>query len=386
MRILHIGSGNLYGGVEVLLVTLARLHGYCPRMTQEFALCFPGRAHDELAVTGVATHLLGAARLSRPWTVWRCRRRLRDLLKQIRYDAVICHGSWSLALFAPVIRNAGVALVMWLHDAPGQRLHWLERLAQRHSPDRTIANSDYTLATLPRLFPRGQGERIYCPVEFTKREITAQTRAATRAAYGADAQSVVLLQVGRWDPYKGHLLFMEALSQLAHVPGWVCWQAGGVNSPGEERYFQIVQEAARRHGLEDRIRFLGFLSNQTELPRVLAAADVYCQPNVHAEPFGITFIEAMMARLPVVGTSLGGPKEIVDESCGILVAPDDAPALAGALASLIGNRELRERLGRGGPERARGVSDPADRIEQLANLFAALLAPMPTAEESLCKR
>ncbi len=92
IRVLHVNSGNLYGGIEVLLVTLARLRGLCPEMAPEFALCFPGRTHDELAAAGVPVHALGGARISRPWTVWRSRRRLREVLKQGRFDAVICHG------------------------------------------------------------------------------------------------------------------------------------------------------------------------------------------------------------------------------------------------------------------------------------------------------
>ena len=57
------------------------------------------------------------------------------------------------------------------------------------------------------------------------------------------------------------------------------------------------------------------------------AADLYCQPNAAAEPFGLTFIEAMYAGLPIVGTRLGGPAETVDASCGVLVEPGDIAGL-----------------------------------------------------------
>ena len=54
---------------------------------------------------------------------------------------------------------------------------------------------------------------------------------------------------------------------------------------------------------------------------MMAAADIYCQPNLTAEPFGITFIEALHSRLPVVATALGGTREIVDESCAFSSLP-----------------------------------------------------------------
>ena len=48
VRILHLHSGNLYGGVETLLVTLANLRRLCPTMEPHFALCYEGRLSDEL--------------------------------------------------------------------------------------------------------------------------------------------------------------------------------------------------------------------------------------------------------------------------------------------------------------------------------------------------
>ena len=49
------------------------------------------------------------------------------------------------------------------------------------------------------------------------------------------------------------------------------------------------------------------------VPRLMAAADIYCQPNTTPEPFGIAFVEALAAGVPVVTTAMGGPLEIVDD-------------------------------------------------------------------------
>ena len=67
MRVLHLYSGNLYGGIEALLVTLAREGGEAVR--HEFALCFPGRLRDELAAGGVPVPPWSP---SRPWTPTGC--------------------------------------------------------------------------------------------------------------------------------------------------------------------------------------------------------------------------------------------------------------------------------------------------------------------------
>src|SRR2546422_5237601 len=56
MRVLHVSSGNLYGGIETLLLTLARHRNLCPGLDQHFALCFEGRLSEELAAVGARVH------------------------------------------------------------------------------------------------------------------------------------------------------------------------------------------------------------------------------------------------------------------------------------------------------------------------------------------
>ena len=91
MRVLHIHAFRSYGGLETLLVTLARYRNCCPEMEPEFALCFGGRLENELVAAGAQVHMLGEYRLRRPLSLWRARRRLAALLRQRRFDAVICH-------------------------------------------------------------------------------------------------------------------------------------------------------------------------------------------------------------------------------------------------------------------------------------------------------
>src|SRR5262249_41106227 len=93
LRVLHCSSGNLYGGVETLLVTLAQQAA--PGVRPEFALCFEGRASAELRAVGADVHWLAPVRFSRPWTVWRARRALRRLLAARPFDVVVCHGPWT---------------------------------------------------------------------------------------------------------------------------------------------------------------------------------------------------------------------------------------------------------------------------------------------------
>lgn len=371
MRVLHLHAGNLYGGVETLLATLAQRRDLCPEMQPEYSLCFEGRLSRELAQAGVPPHLLGEVRLLKPWSAWRARRRLRELLAQQRPDAAISHNCWSHVLFAPVLRAARVPVLFWAHDAYGGR-HWLERWARRTPPDLVLANSRYTEATIGRLFPDVRGEMLYYAL--TPRSVHQHdvVRRQLREELQTPPQATVILQVSRLERWKGQRLHLEALGRLRERPDWVCWLAGGAQRPHEAVYLAELQAQARALGIAERVRFLG---QRADVPNLLAAADIFCQPNTGPEPFGIVFVEALYAGLPVVTTAQGGPVEIVDESCGILVPPGGSAALADSLQRLLEDRPLRHALGAGGPARARQLCDPATQINKVAAVLRGIIKP-----------
>jgi glycosyltransferase involved in cell wall biosynthesis len=137
---------------------------------------------------------------------------------------------------------------------------------------------------------------------------------------------------------------------------------GGAQRPSEATWLASIRDAARSCGVDDRTRWLG---QRDDVPQLLQAADIYCQPNLAAEPFGVVFVEALRAGLPVVTSALGGAPEIVDETCGVFTAPGDAHGVAAALRQLIDDSGARRRKSARGPARAAAVSDPATQIQRL---------------------
>jgi glycosyltransferase involved in cell wall biosynthesis len=359
VKVLHLYSGNLYGGIERLLVTMARLRHLVPELEPEFALCFRGRVWDELTEAGVPVHDLGPVRFSRPWTLWRARRRLRQLLRQRNYAAVVCHACWPHAAFAATARAAGTRLVTWIHDALSGA-SWVERGAARTRPDLAIANSRFTAGTVAAVFPGVPVEVVYLPVEVTPVEDRETLRRVVRAELDTPADATVILQASRLERWKGPAVFVEALGRLRDVPGWVGWLAGGPQKAGEATFYAELQQRAAALGLTDRLRFLG---QRTEVARLMAAADIYCQPNTGPEPFGLAFVEALASGLPVVSTAIGGACEIVDDSCGVLVPPNSAGAAADALRKLIADPSRRRTLGAAAPARASALCEPSKQLK-----------------------
>jgi glycosyltransferase involved in cell wall biosynthesis len=367
MRLLHVHSGNLYGGVETMMLTLVRQRAHAPSIAPEFALAFDGRLAAELRETGVPVHQLGEVRMRNLLSVYRARRQLASLLAAERYGAVACHMPWSQAIFGPAVQRAGVPNIFWMHG-PASGRHWTQWAARKTSPGLAICNSHFTAATLPALFPNTVAEVLYCPVAIDACEHCAAERLATREEFGAARDAVVIVQVGRMEALKGHALLIRALATLRDR-AWVCWQIGGEQRPHEIRYVDGLTRLAGELGVGDRIRFLG---HRTDVARLLGAADIYCQPNTAPDSFGISFIEALGAGLPVVTTAIGGALEIVDETCGVLVAPNNVSALADALGRLTNDAGTRRRLGAAGPSRAGTLCDPPAILRQMETLISGL--------------
>ena len=370
MRILHLHSGNLFGGIESMLLTLLDARAGTQSSTARVALCFRGRLFEELTRRGVHVDLIGDVRLSRPSTTRRARARVRALLADWSPDVVVVHLPWTQAVFGPTLKAAGVRVIQWIH---GPVTGVLGVWASRSLPDAMISNSAFTSTQLPAAYRDVPLAVIRYPVS-SPPEYSAAQLADTRASLGTAASDVVIVQASRFEPWKGHVPHLRALGQLAAVPGWVLWIVGGAQRPAEARYEQELRALASELGIAARIRFTG---EQPDVSRFLAAADIYCQPNTGPEPFGLAYVEALAAGLPVIATSIGAAREIVSPETGLLVQPGNVDALADALRLLIVDQERRRTLGRAGVPRATELCDAARQIAALDAFVGALAGGAP---------
>jgi glycosyltransferase involved in cell wall biosynthesis len=348
------------------MIQQARHQDLYPDVELVFAICFAGRLAYELESARIKPNRLGPVRLRNPPSIWRARRRLRDLLAQKRPDVVISHSSWEQAIFGPVVKAAGLPMVFWLHDAT-MGDHWLERLARTVQPDLVLCNSFYTMSHLKNLYPQVRAEVVYNPLVTSIARFESDEVMSLREQLQTPREAVVITQFGRLEEWKGHALCLRALSLLADLPNWVCWQVGGAQRPHERRYLESLKRTATKLGLGDRVLFLG---QRGDIPQILAATDIHCQPNTRAEPFGNVFVEALFAGVPCVTTGIGGPREILDETCGVLVPEGDLQALVAALRELIQDPVRRQTLGAAGPKRAKSLCDVETQMRRLKRVLA----------------
>lgn len=365
MRVVFAHSGNLYGGTERVLETVAQARRWSAALEPQFALCFDGKLAASLRQLGAKIDVFGRVRLTRPDLVLQTRALFAASLRANRPDVVVTTSVWSHTVFAPVARRARLPLILWLHDALSGK-YWLEKLAGRHQPDLLICNSSYCRGAARSVFPSTPAEVVYCPVIL---DDACASQAQARRILDVPDNVAIIVNVARMEENKGQRTLIDALARLHADKSWTCWLVGGAQRPREADYERSLEKTVASMGLRDRVVFLG---QRRDVPTVLAAADVFCHPNQGPETFGLSIIEALHARLPVVASALGGPQEILTQSCGRLVPAGDADALATALSSLLADTSLRRQLAEAGPSRALELCEPKARLADLARAFESV--------------
>jgi glycosyltransferase involved in cell wall biosynthesis len=323
------------------------------------ALSFRGRLSEALEAQGTPWHHLGEVRLSKPWSVRSSRRSLRRLLERCQYDSVLVHGYWPLLVWFPELERSRRAWAYFQHDL-SRGAYWLETLARSRRPKLLLANSRATLRSVEDHFPTWpRGEVILYPVE--KSVTSTRARDAIRKMYGVPQHHVVILQASRLERWKGHDNLLDVLENLREIPNWNCWIAGSAQRPAERYYLDHLHSRVSKLKLTDRVKFIG---HAADIGSLLSAADILIQINAAPEPFGIIFIEALSAGLPVVSAQMGGALEIIDQSCGLLV-PQDPVLGANAVRTLLIDSKLRTELGVNGPSRALELCEPRRQARRL---------------------
>jgi glycosyltransferase involved in cell wall biosynthesis len=165
--------------------------------------------------------------------------------------------------------------------------------------------------------------------------------APTKAALGLPDGAVAVGFVGGMRPWHGVGDLIDAFGSVARARPEAHLVIAGT---GQEE--GAVRSRVRRNGLGSRVVFLGALPHDV-IPGVLAALDIGVAPYRAAADFyfsSLKVLEYMAAGLPVVHPSIGDLPETVGPA-GLAYPPDDVEALAGAIARLVADADLRRALG-----------------------------------------
>ncbi len=164
---------------------------------------------------------------------------------------------------------------------------------------------------------------------------------------GVEREENSILFVGNTDDNKKGIIFL--LEALALLPKEISLTIVDEGPPVKQNTFLMAQKL----GIENRINFTGRV-DQKELVGLYSKKAILVMSSLY-EGFGLPAAEAMACETPVVVTRAGALSEVVDDSCGILVRPGDPTELRDAIMKMLGNKNMRLRMGENGRKRAVGL-------------------------------
>ena len=308
---------------------------------------------DDARAAGVRVAALPMARSLSPAAQWRALQALYRLMRDEKPDLVHAHMPISGVLARVAARAAGVPRVAYtchgfLFNQPGPL--WRRALglgvewAGGRLTDTYLTVSTEEAADARRLWiargavavGNGRDPRRFRP--------DPSARARIRAALGVPEGRVVVVIVSRLVRHKGHPELVAAMAQVAGAVDAELWVVGERLPSDHGADVGAVLDAAG-----PLVRRLGY---RTDIPDVLAAADVFALPS-HFEGLPMSVIEAMLCGLPVVATAIRGPREqVMHGGTGLLVPPMEVTSLHDALLRLLTDPALRARMGAAGRARA----------------------------------
>jgi glycosyltransferase involved in cell wall biosynthesis len=193
-----------------------------------------------------------------------------------------------------------------------------------------------------------------------------------RRELGISPEAPVLASVSRLFAWKGQRELLRAFARARQQrPDLKLMVVGNDVSGYGAAYSRELKELAVQLDIEPHVFFTG---GRSDIPRVMAACDVFTLPSFE-EPFGLVFLEAMAMAKPIVALNNGGTPEVVEHgSSGLLSSPWDVSALAANILTLVGDPELRSRFGRHGRQRVERYFNAARMAREAESAYQAALA------------
>ncbi len=203
-----------------------------------------------------------------------------------------------------------------------------------------VAVSVEIAATLRKQYPGADEIRVIYNGTVPEPLLSLEERASAREDLGVGRADFAVLVLARLVPEKRVDLAIRAAAEASKAGCPILLLVAG-----EGPELKALRELAACLRFDTRVRFLG---HRDATARLLRAADILMLSSPH-EGLPFSALEAMGARLPVLGFAVGGLRELIEQSGGgVLVAPGDVHGLARELQRLASDRALRECLGDAG--------------------------------------
>jgi glycosyltransferase involved in cell wall biosynthesis len=280
-------------------------------------------------------------------------------------------GNWAEDLPAVVHTIHGLAFHPYQSD-------WLNKFyiaVERAAAKRT----DFFISVADAMTTQALAAGIGTPEQFTTaysaieegdflQPTSEERKRQFRSSYEISEDAIVLITIARLFMLKGHKYIIESARQLSKQFKNAVWLfVGDGNLAGE--FKKQVWEL----GLADRIKFTGLLP-PSQIPLAIQSSDILVHCSLR-EGLARALPQAMLCAKPVVSFDIDGAREVVNETTGRLVEPQNVEQLTKACAELLEDKDLRNKLGHAGRESVKQKFAPEIMVDTIEAVYQKLFRP-----------
>lgn len=287
-----------------------------------------------------------------------------QLIREKKIDLIHAHTRVTQVMAWWIEKLTGIPYVTTCHG------FYKRRLGRRLLPawgSRVIAISTPVEDNLTGLFqvPKNQVQTIFNAIDINSLESRRNNQdvSAIRDQYGIKSDTFVIGLVARIVEDKGHEYLVRAFNDLVRkhkLPAKLLIVGEG---PFEYKVRRLVHEL-------DLDSFVVFTGNLTDVTVALSVTNIFVLPAIWREGFGLSIVEAMALKIPVIVTNIWALNALVhDRDNGLLIPPKDIRALAKAIQELMDNRQFAKFIGMNGYETVRKEFAIDRMAQQMVKLY-----------------
>jgi len=338
LNILLTNATDIFAGGEDYVLILARY--LQKRGHRVWVAANPGHLLlEKCSRSAIPVVPLEFTGMGRVFTVGRA---LGDMLRENSIRIVHSNANYDRTASAIGALRAGTRHIAGVHSAHSIQHNLTHWIRNRWGTSHFIADAEEVKSLLisEDHIPAANISVVPIGVENDPPEFNRDMRERTRATLGVKPKTVVIGNVARLVPFKGHRVLLEAAAEVVRRRTDVLFPI-----IGDGELLDDLKAQVRRLGLDPYVRFLGFRDNLNE---IYPAFDIYCHSSLElaAEAFPIAILRALATGLPVVCTRVGGIHLMVEDGVsGYLTPPDRPAALAERLVRVIADPGLRTSMG-----------------------------------------
>ncbi|MGQ8367328.1 glycosyltransferase [Glaciecola sp. 1036] len=347
INVVHLLHTIDFGGVETIVLNW--LHSLNPKVIDVQLVCFSNPDNSERLFVEAAEKA-GFSVKTIPWhrgkPIFSASRRLNKILKAANADIVHTHNTYADIVGLISAKRLGIKCVSSLYvwsDFGWKRnmLQWINQKVLKRFDLITSQCMTTMENTWKRGINRNKVQVLPAGMPPIEKWLSVDERTKKRAEYGATDENIVLINVSRFYPEKGHDILLQNFKKLHSLfPQLRLWLPG--RGPLEDDIKKLCTEL----DLSNYVTFIGFTS---ELDSLMQAADIQVHPS-HAEGVPMAIVSGMANGLPIVASSVGGIAEVIrDDVNGILVPAAGASRFSDqfikSVSRLVTDPELATALG-----------------------------------------